>query len=162
MGDPSIFWVDALFPGRVAVVSRPRRIAHFKALKAAGIDVLVSLLEQEEAKCTGLGGEAGHCERAGIEFISLPITDHGIPNKLKKVEATVAQMSHHLGAGRGVGAHCFAGLGRSPLLVAAVLIEHGRTNEEAVALVSAARGYRVPEMGEQHDWLCNFARRERG
>lgn len=161
MGDPSIFWVDALFPGRVAVVSRPRHINHFKALKAAGIDVLVSLLEKDEAQCMGLKGEADLCTHAGIEFLSLPITDHGIPTRLKKVEATVAKMSHHLGKGRGVGAHCFAGLGRSPLLVAAVLIEHGRTNEEAVALVSAARGYPVPEMVEQHDWLCDFARRRR-
>jgi protein-tyrosine phosphatase len=77
------------------------------------------------------------------------------------VEAAVATLSHHLGAGRGVGAHCFAGLGRSPLLVAAVLINHGHSDEDAIDLVSAARGYRVPEMDDQHDWLFDFARRTR-
>lgn len=161
MREPSIFWVNASFPGRVAVVGRPRRTSHFKALKAAGIDVLVSLLEREEAKCAGLDDEADHCARVGIEFMSLPVTDHGIPNTFAKVEYAVTALSYHLGAGRGVGAHCFAGLGRSPLLVAALLIAHGRSNDEAVALVSAARGHRVPEMGEQHDWLFDFARRPR-
>lgn len=128
-------------------------------MKADGIDVLVSLLEADEAECVGLADEAGQCARAGIEFLSLPVTDHGIPDSFEMVEIAVARLARLIDAGRGVGAHCFAGLGRSPLLVAAMLIEHGYSVEEAIGLVSAARGCAVPEMDGQHAWLAKFAER---
>lgn len=159
MTDQSIFWVEVAYPGRIAVVTRPRSVTHFRVLKAAGIDVLVSLLDPDEAESMGLAGEAGHCARADIEFISLPVIDHGIPATFEMIEETVARLKLRLRTGRGVGAHCFAGLGRSPLLVAAVLIRHGHSDGEATQLVSAARGYPVPEMDSQRTWLAEFAMR---
>jgi protein-tyrosine phosphatase len=161
MGWPaSIYWVAAPGLGRIAVVGRPRSVAAFGELKAAGIDVLVSLLEREEAEDVGLGGEAGHCERAGIEFISVAVRDHGIPGTFEEIEAVVGRLRIHLAQGRGVGAHCFAGLGRSPLLVASVLIHAGYSDSDAIDLVSEARGHAVPEMDSQHAWLQAFAQRQ--
>ena len=159
MTEPKLYWVNASLRGGLAVVTRPRHAGHFGALKAAGIDVLVSLLEPEEALAVGLGEEARHCARAGIEFLSFPIEDHGVPTAFEAVEELVARLIGHLDAGRGVAAHCYAGLGRSPLLVASVLIRHGFTDEEAIRLVSEARGYGVPEMEEQHRWLYGLADR---
>lgn len=160
MTDPMVFWVEASIPGRLAVVTRPRSVAHFAALKAAGVDVLVSMMQPDEAANVGLGAAASHCARAGITFMSVPITDHGIPETFELIEAAVATVATHLAAGRGVGAHCYAGLGRSPLMIAAVLIHHGHTDQEAIALVSAARGIDVPEMDSQHAWLLEFAMRK--
>ena len=162
MADQAIYWVEAPLAGRLAVVARPRSQAHVTALKAAGIDLLVSLLEPEEAADVGLGDEAGLCAEAGIEFFALPVTDHGIPTSFEAVEAAVALIARQLAAGRGVGAHCYAGLGRSPLLVACVLIHHGHSDDEAVALVSAARGWLVPEMDSQHAWLMRYHARHQG
>lgn len=159
MADPRIFWVNAPLPGRLAVLARPRHSVHFSALKTAGIDMLVSMLEPAEAIEIGLGDAAQSCERAGIGFLSVPITDHGIPSSFELVERAVEIASRELQAGRGVGAHCYAGLGRSPLFVASVLILHGHSAPEAVAAVSAARGHDVPEMDEQHAWLERFAAR---
>lgn len=159
MAGPRIYWVKASLPGGLAVVSRPRSVGDFGSMKAAGIDVLVSLMEPDEAREMGLADEAGECARAGIVFVSLPVADHGIPDSFEVVEAAVAQLAQHIDAGRGVGAHCFAGLGRSPLLVAAVLLQHGYSYEEAIQLVSAARGHDVPEMDDQHAWLAEFAER---
>ena len=161
MNELMIFWVESSVPGRVAVVSRPRSVAHFARMKARGIDVLVSMMEPKEAEELGLGDEAGHCARAGIEFLSVPITDHGIPDSFETIERAVAALSSHLAAGRGVAAHCYAGLGRSPLMVASLLIHHGYSDADAIALVSEARGYDVPEMDDQHVWLSDFAMRYR-
>lgn len=155
----SIYWVDAPAAGRLAVVGRPRSVAAFGELKAAGIDVLVSLLERDEAEDVGLADEAGHCQRAGIEFVHLPVMDHGIPSTDAIIDAAVADLSGRLRRGQGVGAHCFAGLGRSPLLISAMLIHSGHSDSEAIEMVSAARGHRVPEMDSQHAWLMSYAMR---
>jgi protein-tyrosine phosphatase len=159
MTDPGIFLVSAPGPGRLAVLSRPRRSSDFAALKAAGIDMLVSMLEPAEADSVGLGEAALSCERAGIDYLSVPITDHGIPASFQLIEQAVDIVARQLLAGRGVGAHCYAGLGRSPLFVASVLILHGQSAPQAIASVSAARGVDVPEMDQQHDWLMQLAAR---
>ena len=158
----TIFWVEAPAAGRLAVVSRPRVLASFTELKASGIDVLVSLLEDEEAADVGLGDEAAHCRVAGIEPVSVPIADHGVPASLTAIDVPVAAIVRYLEAGRGVGAHCYAGLGRSPLLVAATLIRLGHTVGDAIEQVSRARGCPVPEMDSQHAWLEAFAARRQG
>jgi protein-tyrosine phosphatase len=154
-----IYWVEASLPGRLAIVARPRGRADFATMKAAGIDVLASLLEPEEAALVGLADEAGACARAGIAFVHLPVTDHGIPRSFPEMEAAIASFADHLGAGRGVAAHCYAGLGRSPLLVAGILVHYGHSSDGAIRLVSEARGYRVPEMRSQHAWLRELAER---
>ncbi|MBS0241818.1 MAG: dual specificity protein phosphatase family protein [Proteobacteria bacterium] len=156
-----IYWVEAPLGGRLAIVARPRSARSFAQLKAVGVDVLVSLLEPEEAVDVGLGDEAERCHAAGIAFIGVPVMDHGVPDAFEPVEAAVDEVKRHLAAGRGVAAHCFAGLGRSPLFVAATLIAHGYSDMAAIAMVSKARGYNVPEMDGQHDWLGEFARRQR-
>lgn len=154
-----IYWVAAALTGRIAVVARPRTAASFRDLKACGVDVLVSMLEPEEAVDVGLGDEAERCAAAGIMFLGVPVMDHGVPDAFEPVEAAVAAVKGHLAKGLGVGAHCYAGLGRSPLFVAASLIAHGLSDAEAIDLVSKARGYNVPEMAGQHAWLHEFARR---
>lgn len=154
-----IYWVTAPIAGRIAVVARPRTAASFRGLKASGIDVLVSMLEPEEAVEIGLGDEAEQCADAGMVFLGVPVMDHGVPEAFEPLEAAVAAVREHLAGGRGVGAHCYAGLGRSPLFVAASLIAQGISHREAIDLVSKARGYSVPEMPGQHAWLAEFARR---
>lgn len=153
MSPPRLYWVDAPAIGRLAVVSRPRAVSDFAALKAAGVDTLVSLLAIEEAQAVGLGRAPQQCADAGLDFISLPIVDHGVPSSVEAVDAVVDTLSHHLSQGRGIAAHCYAGLGRSPLMIGAVLVRHGLAPAYATSLLSDARGTAVPEMTSQHRWL---------
>lgn len=156
MASPEIYWVNAPAIGRLAVVTRPREPGHFAALKAAGVDVLVSMLEAEEAIAVGLGQAAEFAAAHGIEFHNLPILDHGIPSAVAPVEALVGTLKARLATGKGVAAHCFAGLGRSPLMVASVLIRSGMPALEACERISKARGFEVPEMSTQVEWLLDF------
>lgn len=156
MPPPILFWVDAPHIGRLAVVSRPREAGHFIELKQAGVDVLVSMLAAEEAASVGLADQASQCADAGIEFFHLPIIDHGIPSAVEPVETLVAILKQRIADGQGVAAHCYAGLGRSPLMIASVLIRHGIDADDACALISSARGYNVPEMATQFQWLLDF------
>jgi protein-tyrosine phosphatase len=55
--------------------------------------------------------------------------------------------------------HCRAGIGRSSLIAGTVLVRFGIPPEEAWRLITAARGFRVPETPEQGEWLTAFAAR---
>lgn len=158
-----IYWINAptAAPGRLAVMPRPMP-DQFGTLKSKGVDVVVSLMEAGEALGLGLADEAGLCHAGGMEFLSLPVGDHGIPSAVMPVERMSRCIATHLRDGKGVAVHCFAGLGRSPLLCAAVLIDHGLGAIEACDLIVEARGTGVPEMSEQADWLLRYERIRRG
>ena len=161
MSNARIYWVDAPDVGRIGVAQRPRVAADFAELKSGGVDVLVSMLEAGEANCIGLAGEAEFCRAAGIEFISLPVIDHGIPSTVEEMASLSGYLRKRLTEGKGVAAHCFAGLGRSPVMVAVVLIDSGLDAYAACELISTARGHDVPEMGSQVEWLLDYELRAR-
>jgi protein-tyrosine phosphatase len=151
--------------GRLATMAHPaggdRLDTEMAALRTAGVDVLVSLQTATEQAEIGLTGEAAAAARAGIEFRHLPITDMGVPD-VATIASAISAMSDDLASGRHVVIHCWAGIGRSSTIAAAVLIQFGATAAEACATVSAARGMRVPETLTQREWLDEWARTRSG
>jgi len=59
------------------------------------------------------------------------------------------------------GEDCFAGIGRSTLVAASLLIRSGLALAEALELISEARGWQVPDTSAQHRWLESFEARLR-
>jgi protein-tyrosine phosphatase len=147
--------------GRLATMPHPAGdrglFADLAALRTAGVDVLVSLQTPAEQAELGLTGEAEAAAQAGLEFRHLPIPDMGVPD-LAMVAPAIAMIGSDVAGGRHVVIHCWAGIGRSSTIAAAVLIELGATPTDACATVSAARGMRVPETRAQRDWLDTWAR----
>lgn len=169
-GSPAIpYWVDtdglaktsdgALL--RIAIVPCPaggRQLAtRIRELREKGIDSLVSLLSSDEVRVLGLEDEARFCREAGIDFRWLPVTDHSIPDSMEGFRAAVAELQRDLRAGKGVGAHCFAGIGRSCMLMACLLCAEGLGADEAFERLSAARGLPVPDTWLQAQWVGHFA-----
>lgn len=156
-----IYWVKTLPPGRLAVMARPRGndwlAGDVATVRQSGVDVVVSMLEPHEAGRLGLAEEGRHCLAAGMEFVSLPIEDHNVPASIEAAHEVVAHVSNRLAAGKAVAAHCFAGLGRSPLMIGLLLIHRGHAVQEAFDLISEARGWEVPEMAEQLAWAEGYA-----
>jgi hypothetical protein len=158
---PNVFWIDAPNVGRLAVVSRPDPAfglpQQMQALREAGIDTLVSMLTPDEAAAMGLAGEGDAAIRAGMAFDALPTSDFAIPPSIKSAARVIGRAAGDLRAGRSVGAHCFAGRGRSPLFIAALMVHEGYAASDAIDAVSAARGRRVPETAEQRQWVVDYA-----
>jgi hypothetical protein len=77
------YWVETDNPLRLAIVPRPRGGDWLEddldQMKRAGIDVLVSMLQVDEAAELGLSSEAELCEARGIVFRSFPIPDRETP-----------------------------------------------------------------------------------
>jgi protein-tyrosine phosphatase len=158
---PTFEWVDANDRFRLAIMPCPRPDqleAHLLELKAKGADVVVSMLEPEEAGWLGVAEEGELCAKAGIRFYQHPVPDHSTPTDRAAAEAFARELIAELEAGRGVVIHCYAGIGRSATMAATVLILAGFTLEEACDRLSAARRVRVPETPRQREWLAGLRR----
>lgn len=149
-------WVKG--PYALAIMPHPRGGAaldeDIARLRARGVDVLVSLMEPEEAAGVGLAAEAETCARHGIEFSSYPVPDHHTPSSAADAMAFAARLVPRLRAGEGIVLHCYAGLGRSATMALVTLRLLGLSLHDAVARLSEARGLAVPESREQLRWVA--------
>ena len=157
----TVFWINPGANGRLAIVPRPRGsewLAHdLAAIRRDGIDILVSLLTQPETAELGLAHEQALCEAAGIEFRSFPIPDRCVPDTYRDMHALAEELATERRHGKNIGAHCRACIGRSSLLLAAVLCVEGISPDRALGLISKGRGMQVPDTPEQAEWLAGFA-----
>lgn len=147
------FWITS----HLAIVPRPRGNEWLEdemhALRDAGIDTVVSMLEPYEAKDVGLEREAEAAEHAGIRFVNFPIPDRSTPPNLDNFTTLLANLDAQIAKGRKVGIHCRACIGRSSVVAAGLLMRSGVPAEKAWRQISAARGCSVPDTAEQRAWV---------
>ena len=157
---PEVYWIDLPAGARLAIMPRPRAgdwlDDEVAGWRAEGINVIVSLLEAGEVKELGLHREAGLCHDAGMEFISFPIPDGGVPASTREAKAVAEAIVGRLNEGKAVAVHCRAGIGRSSLIAACVLVLLGLTPAAAFNLIGNARGLRVPDTEGQQVWVDEF------
>jgi protein-tyrosine phosphatase len=157
-----LHWIDAPTAGRIAIAARPRADDWLETeiveWKASGLDMVVSLLEQEEVSELGLQREAEFCRASTIEFTSFPIPDRGLPESRHDVLQIARTIARQLADGRSIAIHCRAGIGRSSVIAACALICSGIGASDALALIKDARGLRVPDTDEQRDWIMAFGK----
>lgn len=156
-----VFWVPGPWIGQLGILSRPRGGDWLgdetNAWRKTGIDVVVSLLEPGEEAQLELKGEAAAAAASGIEFRPFPIPDRGVPPSHELVVELANIIAESLETGRTVGVHCRQGIGRSALIVGAVLVAVGKDPKTALKLIEQSRGLEVPETHEQRQWLDDFA-----
>lgn len=157
MTKPELFQIPGPWRGHLAVIPRPRGgdwlDDEAKRWRCGDIDVVVSLLEDDEAAQLDLQDERAAAESCGIQFISFPIPDRGVPASTRAALSLIANISSALEKGKNVVVHCRQSIGRAGLIAAGALIASGSAPDEAINTVSAARGLSVPETTEQVDWL---------
>ena len=155
------FWVETGTETRLAIVPRPRGgdwlEDEVSQMKRAGVDVLVSMLEPDEAAELGLSQEAQLCEAGGILFRSVPIPDRETPPSTASFAKFIEELRSDLHAGRSVAVHCRASIGRSSLLLASLLAVEGLAPSEAFRRLTVARGLEVPDTPDQIRWVERFA-----
>jgi protein-tyrosine phosphatase len=153
---PDLFWIPGLWRGGLAIAARPRGgdwlEDEVRGLRRAGIDIIVSLLEEDEAAQLYLFSEAKTVEANGLRFISFPIPDRGVPASTLAAVSLMGSITRALEEGKNVAVHCRQGIGRSGLIAAGVLITSGLSPEQAIEVVSSARGIAIPETSEQRQW----------
>jgi protein-tyrosine phosphatase len=126
-------------------------------LRQAGVDVLVSTLTAPEAVELGLAAEAQECVHNGLLFLSFPIEDRSLPAHAAEFEALVDQLVEYSRNGKSVVIHCRAGIGRSSLIAACVLVKMGLSPDAAFQAIEQSRGCSVPDTPEQRQWVERYS-----
>jgi protein-tyrosine phosphatase len=117
------------------------------------LDIVVSLLEKDEAVELGLDREGDAARSNDIQFVSFPIPDRGVPESTQGALFLLRSIEAALNDGKTVAVHCRQGIGRSGLIAVGVLVASGASVEKAIDAVSVARGESVPETRVQLYWL---------
>lgn len=156
-----IYWTKEKYPGRLALVARPRGgdwlEDETKAWANDGVNVIVSMLESQEVDSFDLVREAEFCARNNIEFISFPIKDRGVPILNQDFQSLTEKLKELLLKGKNVAIHCRQSIGRAPFLAAILMVIFGIEPKEAFQELSSVRGIEVPETIEQKEWVERFA-----
>ena len=154
------YWIETGLPAKLAIMPAPsggkRMEDQIRLLKREGADVLVSLLPSDEALDLGLEHERAACDGHGILFRNFPIPDRGIPDSTEAFLKFVEILHNDLLKNRSIVAHCFAGIGRSSLLLAALLRREGLSADDAFRRITQARRALVPDTPAQLHWVENL------
>lgn len=155
-----VYWAEGRFPGRIALVPRPRGgdwlEDEVQAWSQAGLEVIVSLLTDEENADFELTREADLCRAKGLLFYSLPVTDRSVPASKHDALNLLTRLEELLAEGKNIGIHCRQSIGRAALLAAGLMTLFGVEPDEAFQRLSAARGLPVPETPEQQKWVADL------
>lgn len=134
-------------------MARPKVLPDdLKAIKTAGIDTVVSLLEPAEASNVGLAQQADTCATLGLTFLNHPIRDMHLPDPATFAPFS-ADIALRLRSGANIAIHCYASIGRSGMLACTVLGHFGYTADRALAHVSEMRGTDVPDTAAQTTFI---------
>ncbi|HBR96724.1 MAG TPA: protein tyrosine phosphatase [Gammaproteobacteria bacterium] len=151
--------ISPLFAGRIGLVACPGvRIKGGQSQKVArnlkadvqeivdwGASGVVTLVEEHELSIAGVSDLPERLDAAGLWWRHLPMMDMYIPEEdfEQTWEHEGARIRSLLENGDGVILHCYAGLGRTGLLAAKILVEFGMVPEEAITLVRESNKRRI-------------------
>ncbi len=90
----------------------------------------------------------------GMGYYSFPIPDYSVPRSRAELLRFLSRLEEALESGKNVAVHCRAGIGRSSIIVASLLVSAGLEPEEAFRRIEKARGRPVPDTPEQRDWVA--------
>lgn len=159
-----LYWINQFASGNLAIMPAPRLDEQLEATimawKDEGADIVVSLLEPLEVPNL-IDAERALCEEFGVEFVSFPIRDKTVPDMSGPFAGIARQLADRIAAGASVAVHCRAGIGRSTVLAACILILLGVDGDVALDMIATARGVEVPETEAQRQWVLGFAQTAR-
>src|SRR5437762_6121659 len=95
-----LYWIEGPWRGRLAIMPRPRGgdwlEDEIQSWRRARVNVVVSLLPPEEVTELSLGDEGELCRANGIQYLSFPIPDRGVPSTTDAFSDLVTKLAEQL------------------------------------------------------------------
>ncbi|NNE67958.1 MAG: hypothetical protein HKN33_15450 [Pyrinomonadaceae bacterium] len=124
-------------------------------------DTLVSLIESHELDLLGITDLPEACKSQGIHLVRFPVEDLSTPQNIEEFAQLVGRIGDLLNEGRTVALHCRAGLGRTGMTAACIIVaisEGEIDGMSAIKMVRMARKGTV-ETRMQEEFVIDFADR---
>jgi Polymorphic toxin system, DSP-PTPase phosphatase len=152
---PSIYLVADNLPGKLYIMPKPsgewlKEDVEYYGL--IGIDMIISMLERDEASELMLERQGEICKQGRLAFTQFPIVDRGLP-EIVPFTSLILQIIDDLKNGTNIAVHCRAGIGRSGIAVCSALLGFGYSPTDAMKLTSEARGVEVPDTEQQRNFI---------
>ena len=150
MRPPTVIERGRLIAGRHPCALSPDEAAeNVRRLAHEGVTLFLDLTQAGE-----LEPYAAHVERPA-RYASRPIRDFSVPTR-EQLVAILDEIDAELAAGGVVYVHCWAGCGRTGVVVGSWLVRHGADPQRALKRIADARGPGCPQTLEQRllvlDW----------
>jgi protein-tyrosine phosphatase len=141
-----------LIAGRHPCALGPEEATHeVRALVDEGVTLFLDLTQRGE-----LEPYRSHVT-APARYVSRPIVDFSIPTRDDLV-AILDEIDAELESGGVVYVHCWAGCGRTGVVVGSWLVRHGVVPAEALRRIAEARGLGCPQTLEQRILVLDWKR----
>ena len=124
-----------------ATATAERLASDLDKVAAHGMSSLLSLIDAPERARTGVPDLPQRACDAGLAWHEWPIVDLSVPDAgcSGAFEALLDDLSRMLDDGQGIAIHCRAGLGRSGLVAASLLVRRGVMPTNAIQTVRNCR-----------------------
>ena len=159
------------YPGDKDPVKARKKIKQFLA---ADIRHFIDLTEPGEKTRSGqlvpydaILSEEARKSSINTTYQRFPIRDNSVPSDSDHLAEILFAIDGRIRGGGAVYLHCWGGVGRTGLVVACWLQEHGRASDDALAELSAKwstvkKNFRKsPETQEQVSWVKSWPQRRR-
>lgn len=151
MRPPTVIEPGRLVAGRHPCAGEPEDAPRvLQELADQGVTLFLDLTQDGELE------PYAHLVEPPGRRLSAPIRDLSVPSS-EALVATLDAIDAELEAGGAVFVHCWAGCGRTGVVVGCWLVRHGATPEEALARIAETRGLGCPQTLEQRLTIMSWA-----
>ena len=151
---PGKHGASLLYPGRIYRRDLATDIA---TLRAAGIEVLVLLVDDQELERWGDPAIVARALEAGLTVDRRPLADGSAPRTGEEMDDILAGLDRARAAGDAVVA-CMGGVGRTGTVAACALVAGGWSAEAAIGRVRAVRHPTAVETDQQIGFVQSYER----
>jgi protein-tyrosine phosphatase len=135
-------------PGRLIAGCHPcawgpeNAAGEVRDLLSSGVTLFVDLTQDGELE------PYAHLVPPSARHVRIPICDFSVPTALE-LESALDEIDAELATGGLVYVHCWAGCGRTGVVVGSWLVRHGMAPSDALARIAETRGLGCPQTLEQ-------------
>lgn len=161
--DFKIYHIPTRQEGQIYAFAAPlnNRVKDFavKHLNTLGVKIVVNLLSESEKEVHALQNQRKTYGAFNIQLEEFPIQDFNTPVSSDNFKKLIQFLSDEVIAGKSIGIHCMAGVGRTGILAVSLLCALGVGIQAAMQHVSQHRECNIPDTEEQMQWLQEFNHR---
>ena len=151
MRPPTVIEQGRLIAGASVRVGTGNAPAEVRELVKAGVTLFLDLTQDGELE------PYESLVEPPSRYLNLPIRDFSVPTRDGLV-AILDEIDAELDAGGIVFVHCWAGCGRTGVVVGSWLVRHGADPDDALRRIAEARGPGCPQTLEQRLFVLEWHR----